>query len=1040
MSAGGAMPTGTVTMLFTDIEGSTRLLQQLGERYGELLADHRRLLRAAFAAHGGREMDTQGDAFFYVFARARAAVEAAVEGQRALAAHEWPDGAECRVRMGLHTGEPSVGEEGYHGIGLHRGARIAHTARGGQILLSSSTAELIHDDLPAGVTLRDLGRRELKDIERPEHVYQVLADGLPAEAPPRDAGRPRRRLGIAAAVGVAAVAAAAVAVVLGTRGGSGPTAASAAPVTADSVGIFNPSSGRLTGQIPVGASPSAVTVGADSVWVANVDDHSVSRIDPAKQVVIQTFQVGNGPAGIAYGGGFVWVTNALDGTVTQIDPGTNTVVDAAIAVGNQPTGIAVGGRYVWVANSSDSSVSRISLATGKALPGTIPVDGGATGLAVGDGSVWVTGQATGTVTRIDERSGSVLTPIHAGSGANAIAVGAGAVWVANSLDGTLSRIDPATNSVDSTIPVGDGPSGVAVSANRVWVSNAFAGTVLRIDPARNVPVQTLTTGNRPAGIAVEPDGLYVAVRTSGAGHQGGTLRLLVRAGYLADGIDPALAYDAPEVQIATLTNDGLVGYRKTGGAAGLTLVPDLAVSIPASTDGGRSYTFQLRPGIRYSTGALVRPQDFRAGIERSIELGSFEQGYFDHIVGAHACLAAPKRPCDLSRGIQADPGANTVTFRLTSPDPDFLDKLALNAADAVPVGTPTHPRGFVPATGPYKVASFNPKTGVRLVRNPRFHEWSAAAQPSGFPDVIDERVGGSMDARVAQVLHGAADLALDADEAPSPAVLESVRTQHAGLLEISPWDITWALALNTRAAPFDNVSARRAFNYALDRRRLTDLALGAGVGEVTCQVLPPDFQGYRRYCPYTAEPGGGGAWTAPDLARARQLIRSSGTRGQAVIVRIPSWFDIREPARRYIVSVLDDLGYRASVRPITAFTGKSAGQVTYTGWYPDYAAPGGFIPPTLTCAGYSPVPAQNTNFAEFCDPAIDREVSRALALETSDPEAASRMWAKTDRDITDLGPWVSFANGSIVEVKSARVGNYQVNPQLSTLLDQLWVR
>ena len=149
--APSACPVGTVTMLFTDIEGSTRLLKQLGERYGELLADHRRLLREAFAAHGGREMDTQGDAFFFAFARARDARRAAVDAQRALAAHEWPDGAECRVRMGLHTGEPAVGEEGYHGMGLHRGARIAAAAHGGQVLLSTTTAELVQDELPAGV-------------------------------------------------------------------------------------------------------------------------------------------------------------------------------------------------------------------------------------------------------------------------------------------------------------------------------------------------------------------------------------------------------------------------------------------------------------------------------------------------------------------------------------------------------------------------------------------------------------------------------------------------------------------------------------------------------------------------------------------------------------------------------------------------------------------------------------------------------------------------------------------------------------------------
>jgi class 3 adenylate cyclase len=111
-------------MLFTDIESSTRLLKQLGESYGELLAAHRRLLRSAFAAHGGHEQGTEGDSFFVTFSRARDAVEAAVEAQRALATHHWPGGLECRVRMGLHTGEPSVGEVGYHGIGVHRGARM----------------------------------------------------------------------------------------------------------------------------------------------------------------------------------------------------------------------------------------------------------------------------------------------------------------------------------------------------------------------------------------------------------------------------------------------------------------------------------------------------------------------------------------------------------------------------------------------------------------------------------------------------------------------------------------------------------------------------------------------------------------------------------------------------------------------------------------------------------------------------------------------------------------------------------------------------
>ena len=171
-------------MLFTDIEGSTRLLQTLGDRYGDLLADHHRLLRRAFAAHGGQETGTAGDAFFVAFRRARSAVEASIDAQRALVRHQWPGGLECRVRMGLHTGEPSVGKEGYHGILLHRCARIADAAHGGQILLLSATAELVQDDLPAEASLIGLGEQTLKDLDRAERLYQLVVNGLRSEFPP----------------------------------------------------------------------------------------------------------------------------------------------------------------------------------------------------------------------------------------------------------------------------------------------------------------------------------------------------------------------------------------------------------------------------------------------------------------------------------------------------------------------------------------------------------------------------------------------------------------------------------------------------------------------------------------------------------------------------------------------------------------------------------------------------------------------------------------------------------------------------------------
>ncbi len=177
------LPSGTVTLLFTDIEGSTHLLQQLGERYANVLAEYRHLLRASFQEWNGHEIDTQGDAFFVAFARATDAVLAAVEVQRALANHPWPEGAAVRVRMGLHTGEPTLTSEGYVGLDVHRTARIMSAGHGGQVLLSQATCNLVEQDLPDDVALRDLGEYRLKDLGRPRHLFQLAIPGLPADFP-----------------------------------------------------------------------------------------------------------------------------------------------------------------------------------------------------------------------------------------------------------------------------------------------------------------------------------------------------------------------------------------------------------------------------------------------------------------------------------------------------------------------------------------------------------------------------------------------------------------------------------------------------------------------------------------------------------------------------------------------------------------------------------------------------------------------------------------------------------------------------------------
>jgi class 3 adenylate cyclase len=239
------LPSGTVTFLFTDIEGSTELLKRLGDAYGEVLATHRRLLREAFTEQGGQEMGTEGDALFFWFPGVRQAVRGAANAQRSLAEHPWAGGEAVRVRMGLHTGEPSVVESEYVGLGVHRAARVCSAAHGGQVLLSHATGDVAADDRATGVSVRELGDYRLKDIDRPERLFQLVIDGLPEEFPPVRAekvglaaepasGSPpprrglRRPLALAlVAVGVLAAGGAAAAVLLTSGGGHAKTGLSA---------------------------------------------------------------------------------------------------------------------------------------------------------------------------------------------------------------------------------------------------------------------------------------------------------------------------------------------------------------------------------------------------------------------------------------------------------------------------------------------------------------------------------------------------------------------------------------------------------------------------------------------------------------------------------------------------------------------------------------------------------------------------------------------------------------------------------------------
>jgi YVTN family beta-propeller protein len=1019
---------GTVTFVFTDIEGSTRLVQEFKERWPEVRSVHRRIVREAFEAHGGDEVDTQGDSFFYVFGRARDAALAAASAQRGLAAHDWPEAGRVRIRIGMHTGEPVVSEEGYHGIGVHRAARIMAAGHGGQVLVSEATAAVLRDEEIAGLGVRDLGVHQLKDLDRPEHVYQLVAKGLETSfAKIQTAGKQRphyrRPLVIGAAAGVLA---AAVAIpVFAFAGGSGG-GGSLSAVDDNSVGVVDLESQSITSEASDVQSPAGVAAGAGAVWVtSNASGGSVVRIDPDTHQVQQRITVGSGPLGVAVSGNDVWVANAQEGSVSRVSAETNAVLQT-VTVGNAPTGVAVGDGKIWVTNADDGTISQLDAHSGK-RERTISAGSPVHGIAYGGGKLWVTDPVGNQLSEVSPGSG-VVTRIGVGSGPSAVAYGNGTVWVANNLDGTVSRVDPGAGRVTAAYTVGAAPNGLAVTAREVWVTDEVNGTISRIDVSSGAVAHT-TLGGRPESVAAAGGSLWVAVQAAGDAHRGGTFRAAAPADSGVDSIDPQLSYFNVDWQLLSVTNDSLVGFKRVGGSDGNTIVPDLAVSLPQPSADGKTWTFTLRKGVRFSNGHELRAPDVRASFERIFKLGGPRLDFYANILGGAACQKHPET-CHLARGILVDDQAGTVTFKLAAPDPDFLYKLALPLAAILPAGTSS--RVPLPATGPYKVAVYRKNRLVRLVRNPSFRVWSRAAQPEGVPDVIEFRTGGKADAAFRAVERGGADWT----PAFPVAQVQSARIQFPAQLHVTPSPNVFFLALNTRRPPFDNELARKALAYAFDRDRVVSGLGGKDLAAPACVLLPANFPSYRPYCPYVAKPGIPDS--GPDLARAQALVRRSGTKGDVVktmkIITSPGPF---APISAELVRTLRTLGYRASVLKVKDaqhyfphIYGVQLIDAAGSGWVADYPTPSNFFVGVLACVQQKLV----------CDQALDRRMQRLSALATHDPQRASEGWATLDKDVTSRALIIPIASSRVIDFVSKRVGNFQYHPVFGLLLDQVWVR
>jgi peptide/nickel transport system substrate-binding protein len=552
------------------------------------------------------------------------------------------------------------------------------------------------------------------------------------------------------------------------------------------------------------------------------------------------------------------------------------------------------------------------------------------------------------------------------------------------------------------------------------------------------------SSSAPALLAGASSTATASVEPFQTGHKGGSLKLLATAA--AGTIDPQVNYTLQYWQLYRAVYDGLMAFKAVSGQPSFETTPDLAAAEPVITNGGKTYTFTLRKGITFSNGHVLDTADVVASFQRIFKVSSPTAGsFYNGIVGATACLKTPKT-CTLAGGISADAAKDTVTINLTAADPEFLFKLAVPHATITPVGSPTTDVGDtpLPSTGAYMISKYDPSGNGELVlsRNPHFKQWSALAQPQGYPDTITESFGQTVDNEVTEVENGQADWI--ADSIPTGR-LNELGTKYADQVHVNTLTAMYYLPLNVNLAPFNNLKARQALNWAIDKNAVVKLYGGTNLATPVCTVLPPGFPGHVDNCQYTK--GGGTTWTAPDLTKAKALVKESGTAGQQVTV-ITTTDPVGASIGEYVQSVLNSIGYKAQVRKLSSniqFTyiqnTKNKVQLSLSQWYQDYPAASDFLNVLYSCADFHPGSDSSINISGFCDKTNEALMAKALSVErTQGLDAASPYWAKSDQRVMAEAAEVPLFTPRLVDFTSKRVGNYTFSKQFYLLLDQLWVQ
>lgn len=495
---------------------------------------------------------------------------------------------------------------------------------------------------------------------------------------------------------------------------------------------------------------------------------------------------------------------------------------------------------------------------------------------------------------------------------------------------------------------------------------------------------------------------------------GGTVTVLM--GTAPDSLDPGLGATTQSYEATWITYTGLVTYAHASGEAGAKLIPGVAVSLPTVTDGGRTYTFTLRKGLTYSNGTPVRASDFAYSIQRAIKLGWGEKELLtENIVGGEAFDSGKASKIS---GIKTNDGSGAITIKLVAPYGPFLNVLAFPAAGLVPSGTPIKSltNDPPPGIGPYVISSVVPNKSFVLTRNPRFTASTIPGVPAGHVDV-NVKIVSNNQTEAEQVLDNSADV-FDYNDTIPPTLLTQVQSQASDRYAKEPTVSGEYFFLNVKEAPFNNALVREAVNYAIDRRALQ--RLDSGMLDPACFFLPVGMPGHptSKPCPY-GEPN-----AAPNLAKAKELVRQSGLAGTAVTV----WGGSRAPHKEFVdyyASVLNSIGFKASEKIVAdaqyyATVGNLSTKAQ-TGWLSfsqDFPNPIDFY---QLLDAKSILPQENHNLSQVDDPHIQSELTSLAPVPSSQLGSVVGRWQALDQYTAQKAYMVAFGYDEVPKFFSNKI-------------------